>query len=79
MIPAGLDADRRGYHHLYRSGTALAAGHDLGVADNVAMLGMSRILEGPDGLIIQKDDARHAAGSARASAHSSTSSGLAPG
>ncbi len=78
-VPAGLDADGCGYHDLYRGGTVLAACHDLGLAHNLAVLGMSRILEGLDSLVIQDNEPRHAAGMARASAHSSTSSGLASG
>jgi hypothetical protein len=78
-VPAGLKADCRGYHHLYRDGAALTARHDLGLAHDMAVLGMTWIPECLDSLVIQDDEVRHAAGSARASAHNSTSSGLASG
>jgi hypothetical protein len=45
----------------------------------MAVLGMTRIPKSLDSLAIQDDEVRHAAGRARASAHNSTSSGLAPG
>jgi hypothetical protein len=76
-VPAGLDTDCRGYHQLDRDGAALTARHHLGLAHDLAVLGMTRIPERLDRLAIQDNQARHAAGSARASAHSSTSSGLA--
>jgi len=78
-VPAGLNADCRGYHHLYRHGAALTARHDLGLARDMAVLGMTWIPECLDSLVIQDDEVRHAAGNARASAHNSTSSGLASG
>jgi len=78
-IPAGLNANCRGHHHLYRDGATLTARHDLSLAHDMAVLGMTWIPERLDSLVIQDDEVRHAAGSARASAHNSTSSGLASG
>jgi hypothetical protein len=45
----------------------------------MAVLGMTWIPERLDSLVIQDDEVHHAVGSARASAHNSTSSGLASG
>ena len=78
-VPAGFDADCCWDNHLYCGCAALTACHDLDVAHNLAVLAMSGIGKGLDCLVIQDNEPGHAAGRARASAHSSTSSGLASG
>jgi len=78
-VPAGLDAGCCGDSHLDCGRAALTACHDLDVAHHLAVLAVSGIGEGLGCLVIQDNEPGHAAGRARASAHRSTSSGLASG
>src|SRR5207253_8175614 len=78
-VPPSLDPNGSRHDDFYGGCPVLALCDDLSLSHNPAVLGMRRIFEGLDRLVVQQHHLAHAAGSVRASAQSTTSSGLASG